>query len=105
MSARDYRILVIERVDAANEIGPLDDGFLYYFPSGYGGLSAEVLRIIADELDRRNAGWNASIEAYFESQKGETNVVSEMDVWQEKEGGGTTASTTTLPADGDSNCK
>ena len=35
-----------------------EDGFVVFWPERrLGAFSAEVLRIIADELDRRNAGW------------------------------------------------
>jgi hypothetical protein len=54
---------VIEQ--ASKEYGPLDDGFIYYFPSKGGALSAEVLRVIADELDRRNKAWDDDIKDYF----------------------------------------
>ena len=48
------------------------DGFVYYWPDGshHGHLSAHHLRWLADELDRRNAPWQAQIDAYFDNQKG-----------------------------------
>lgn len=55
----EYRKRVLENSD----IGPLEDGFQYYFLAGlHGALSANDLRIIADELDRRNATWQKQIE-------------------------------------------
>lgn len=42
----------------ADERGDLvifEDGYTYYCPTGGGGLTAHNLRVIADELDRRNA--------------------------------------------------
>jgi hypothetical protein len=45
-----------------------DDGYFIWWPSGMnGGLSAELLRLLADELDRRNAEHDAALVAYFES--------------------------------------
>jgi len=41
------------------------DGFIVFWSARRGGLSANDLRAIADELDRRNAPWAAQIEAYF----------------------------------------
>lgn len=53
-----------------NEFVTLDDGFVYYWPAtGCGALSAYQLREIADELDRRNAPWQADINKYFEENK------------------------------------
>jgi hypothetical protein len=60
------------------------DGFVYYWPDGAGGMygahhlrdlakvnglryhTIEALNCIADELDRRNAPWQATIDDYFE---------------------------------------
>jgi len=45
----------------------LDDGFVYFFPQNNGGcLQSWALRVIADELDRRNESWSANIDDYFE---------------------------------------
>lgn len=53
---------LIEKLDRNGELVSLEDGFIYYFPRGEGGLSAHELRAIADELDRRNASWEKIIE-------------------------------------------
>lgn len=63
--------LAIER----EEIAKLEDGYSYWFPhmeavrhtsggttGGGGALSAHELRAIADELDRRNSSWDATIQ-------------------------------------------
>lgn len=44
------------------------DGFVYYWPkeAGRGHLSAWHLRVLADELDRRNEPWQKEINDYFE---------------------------------------
>jgi hypothetical protein len=47
------------------EIEPLEDGFFYYFPDKAGGLSSHVLRLIADELDKKNESWERQIAEYF----------------------------------------
>ena len=48
------------------------DGFVYWWPSAKpehaGHLSPYQLRILADELDRRNAPWQAIIDAEFSSE-------------------------------------
>ncbi len=53
------------------EFMALEDGYQYYWPSRnpehIGALSASVLRELADELDRLNADWDATLEAYFEA--------------------------------------
>ncbi len=62
---------LINKVKALNEFITLDDGFVYYWPAGHAGgaLSSHQLREIADELDRRNAPWQADINKYFEENK------------------------------------
>jgi hypothetical protein len=57
-----HRRRVLLFVNKHKEIGPLDDGFQYFFANGRGGFSAVDLRIIADELDARNRNWQAQIE-------------------------------------------
>lgn len=44
------------------------DGFQYYWPKdSQGHYAAHHLRAIADELDKRNAPWEAQIEEYFKN--------------------------------------
>ena len=57
---------LIQRIDESGDFVTLDDGFVYYWPSGNGSLAAYVLRWIADELDKRNKEWNKQINDYFE---------------------------------------
>lgn len=42
----------------------LEDGYKYYWPYGEhrGAMSAELLRLIADELDAANAEWDAIVQ-------------------------------------------
>lgn len=60
--AEEYRQRVIKRCDVFCEIGPLDDGFQYFWIKDRGAMSATDLRIIADELDQRNKDWQEQIE-------------------------------------------
>ena len=56
---------LIEKCEQYNEFGPLDDGYQCFWIKDRGALSATDLRIIADELDRRNKEWDEKIkEAY-----------------------------------------
>lgn len=47
------------------------DGFVYWWPEGSsdGYLSSYVLRLIADELDKRNKPLEEDIEKYFNNLK------------------------------------
>jgi len=58
---------LIEKCDKHDEFVQFEDGFVYYWPVGRGGISAVHLRIIADELDRRNAAWEKDLADYFNS--------------------------------------
>ncbi len=48
------------------------DGFVYWWssakPEHAGHLASDQLRFLADELDRRNAAWQAQIDKYFEGE-------------------------------------
>lgn len=62
---------LINIVEERGEFGPLEDGYVYYFPLADGGaLSAWQLRAIAAELDRRNAGWDGFIKTELAEMKG-----------------------------------
>lgn len=55
-------LLVEEREDFVRDV----DGYVYFAPNRANGhLSASMLRALADELDRRNAPWDAQINQYF----------------------------------------
>ena len=41
------------------------DGFYYYFPKDGGFITSDGLRVIADELDRRNREWNEYINEHL----------------------------------------
>jgi hypothetical protein len=55
---------IITVAESSDEFVTLEDGFVYYWPSKehYGALTATELRALADELDRRNAAWQATID-------------------------------------------
>jgi len=57
---------ILDRIPEEDFI-TLEDGFVYYWPSGSGGLSEGDLIVIADELRKRNAEWNTRIVRYFTS--------------------------------------
>jgi len=57
-----YRSRIIALLDKNKDIGPLDDGFQHFWIKDRGALSATDLRIIADELDARNADWKAQMD-------------------------------------------
>ena len=54
---KDYIKIIEER----GEFGPLEDGYIYWFPSGNGAVSSDLLRLVADELDARNKEWDEFI--------------------------------------------
>ena len=58
----EYASRIIKKADEAGDIFTLEDGFFYFGPSTGGAMSAELLRVIADELDRRNEGWASTIK-------------------------------------------
>lgn len=54
---------IIQIADERGEFVRLEDGYLYWWPSkdASGALSEDMLRALADELERRNADWHAEI--------------------------------------------
>lgn len=52
---------LIAKVDERKEFAYGEDGFVYYNPENSGLIAAWELRVIADELDRRNADWKQQI--------------------------------------------
>lgn len=55
----EARIIEVASRDFVEDV----DGYLYWWPSGQGHWAAYALRIVADELDRRNAPWDAEVRA------------------------------------------
>ena len=61
------RLRLIEMAEVRGDFLHEVDGYVYYGPSTNNGhLSSWMLRALADELDRRNAPWDAQINQYFE---------------------------------------
>ncbi len=53
---------IIKMADERGEFVTDVDGFVYYWPNGCNGhFNSHILRELADELDRRNAAWEAQI--------------------------------------------
>jgi hypothetical protein len=72
-SRLDYeRAIVCRLAEEWGEFVTDVDGFVYWWPSAKpehaGHFSPYQLRILADELDRRNAPWQAVIDAEFSSE-------------------------------------
>jgi len=61
-NSANYKEILISNCDKHNDIGPQEDGFQYFWARGRGALSAADLRIIADELDKRNADWATKVK-------------------------------------------
>jgi hypothetical protein len=70
-------------VSERGEFATLEDGYVYFWPhmaavrhadgsytGGGGAIAAHELRAIADELDRRNAKWDAEVRADLGYQLG-----------------------------------
>ena len=58
----------------AKDFVTLEDGYVRFWPSRNGCLSASEMRMIADELDARNATWDAQVQDYFSTAGGLTNA-------------------------------
>lgn len=52
---------LIEKLDEGEHLQPSDDGYVVYWTQQGGYLTAEHLREIADELDRRNKNWHEQV--------------------------------------------
>lgn len=59
---------IVKLAEERGEFTTSEDGFVYWWPSKNGCLAAHHLRILADELDKRNAKWAKEIEEYFDGQ-------------------------------------
>ena len=67
---KEYRDRIIAKCDDRGDIGVMDDGFYHFWPDTGGSMSSDCLRVIADELDRRNETWVKSIDEYFKGNPG-----------------------------------
>ncbi len=58
----DKRIIEVASKDFYQEV----DGFIVWDPGHRGFWESWALRVVADELDRLNAPWEAEIQRYFD---------------------------------------
>ena len=78
---------VVDHAESRNEFVTLDDGYVYYWPTSGGAISAQQLRELATELDRRNKDWDDHINEYFENKERECGLdESESGVGEGHEG-------------------
>ena len=75
---------IIEKIDAAGDFVTGDDGFVCFWPAKVlGAFTSHNLRVIADELDKRNKAWEEDIEKYFRENPPQTRAaisLSDMDL-------------------------
>lgn len=60
MTPEDERI--IKMADERGDFLALEDGYIYFDPTVRGAMGSHTLRLMADELDRRNAEWDAKVQ-------------------------------------------
>jgi len=60
---------VLVSIKENNEIIANDDGYYVYYPINKGYYNAFELRVIAAELDRRNAKWDTQVQDYFKEER------------------------------------
>jgi hypothetical protein len=64
--------MFIASAESEGELVAGDDGYVVYWPKGcHGAFTAWTLRLFADELDRRNAVWDAQVQAALSSKETE----------------------------------
>lgn len=64
---------LIEKAHTSGDFIPLEDGYVVWWPRGLGGaFNAASLRELADELDKRNAAWDAQVRKDLEGYEKET---------------------------------
>jgi hypothetical protein len=63
MSEESYRDRVLRMSEERDEFVTGDDGYVIYWPASFtgGGYNSAELRILADELDRRNEAWDKQV--------------------------------------------
>lgn len=64
----DWKESILRMLKERNELAELEDGFIYWWPTGNGAVGSHHLRAIADELDRLNQDWQDRMDAYFREQ-------------------------------------
>lgn len=63
---------IIKRIDERRDFVTYVDGFVYYWPTTRGHHSTHVLRVIADELEKRDKPWEEIIARDFNGVQEET---------------------------------
>jgi len=60
---------IVKLIDERKEFVTGDDGFVVFWPTNgiCGAFTANNLRVIADELDRRNKEWESQLNDYFQN--------------------------------------
>lgn len=53
---------IIAEIEKRDEFILLEDGYLYWWPAQMGAVDADTLRVIADELDKRNKSWDEVVQ-------------------------------------------
>ncbi len=54
---------IIEKLNKDGCFEPLDCGYVHLWPqTTQGAFSADALRVIADEIDRRNEEWDKQVQ-------------------------------------------
>ncbi len=68
---KDLKQHIISTTEERKEFITDIDGFIYWWPEGSrrGHLSSAHLRILADELDKKNEAWDRQIKDYFRNQE------------------------------------
>lgn len=57
---------IISRIDEDKSFITGDDGYVVFWPSeNRGAFQAWHLRLIADELDKRNESWDKQVQEYY----------------------------------------
>lgn len=61
--------MFVASADSEGEFVTGDDGYVVYWPNRCpGAFNAWTLRVFADELDRRNAAWDAQVQHALTSE-------------------------------------
>ncbi len=71
MSNESKKAKIIEAIYARGQVFPADDGYVVFWTDN-GFITAEELRIIADELDRANKPWDEQVRSELEKLNSKT---------------------------------
>ena len=68
--ARALARALIEKLKSEKGIAMTEAGYYVFWPTRLRGyFCAAELRVIADEIDKMNADWDAEVNDYFDSQR------------------------------------